>query len=167
MREIAISRRTLLGAGACTVVAGVGIPEIASAKACAESGLGLKSEAIVRNYYKGWEIKDWSAFDALLTDDFTFTSPVDAQINKSAFKKGCWDTQIALIGRFDLERLAITGNDAFVMYLCHTTSDKTFRNVEHFRLRDDKVAAVECYFGGGKGYPSAVTAPVRHWSVIW
>jgi hypothetical protein len=45
------------------------------------------------------------------------------------------------------------------MYTCHTTTGKTFRNVEYFQLRDGKVADVECYFGGGKGYPSAVNAP--------
>jgi ketosteroid isomerase-like protein len=153
MRETALSRRTLLGAGACALAAAASIPEIARARA--EAGPSAKSEALVRKYYAGWEKKDWPAFNMLLTDDFTFSSPVDAHISKSAFKKGCWDTQIALIGHFDLEHVAVSGNDAFVMYLCHTTSDKTFRNVEYLRLKGDRVQAVECYFGG-QGYPSAV-----------
>jgi ketosteroid isomerase-like protein len=153
MRNTAMSRRTLLGAGACTLAAAAIIPEIAGARA--EPGLSAKNAALVRKYYAGWEKKDWSAFDMLLTDDFTFSSPVDARISKSAFKKGCWDTQVALIGHFDLEHVVGSGNDAFVMYLCHTTSGKTFRNVEYLRLKGEQVQAVECYFGG-KGYPSAV-----------
>ena len=153
MREAALSRRTLLGAGACALAAAASIPQIARARA--EAGLSAKSEALVRKYYAGWEKKDWLAFNTLLTDDFTFSSPVDAQISKSAFKKGCWDTQVALLGRFDLEHVVGAGNDAFVMYLCHTASDKTFRNVEYFRLKGEQVQAVECYFGG-QGYPSAV-----------
>ena len=153
MSETALSRRTLLGAGACALAAAASIPQIARARA--EAGLSAKSEALVRKYYAGWEKKDWLAFNTLLTDDFTFSSPVDAQISKSAFKKGCWDTQIALLGHFDLEHVVGAGNDAFVMYLCHTASDKTFRNVEYFRLKGEQVQAVECYFGG-QGYPSAV-----------
>jgi ketosteroid isomerase-like protein len=155
MRETAMSRRTLLGAGACALAAATSIPEIASARA--EAGLSARNEALVRKYYAGWEKKDWLAFNRLLTDDFTFSSPLDAHISKSAFKKGCWDTQIALIGHFDLEHVVAAGNDAFVMYLCHTTSDKTFRNVEYFRLRGEQVEAVECYFGAQNNFPSAVS----------
>lgn len=154
MRKTAISRRTMLGVGACTLTAAATIPRIAHA--CADAGLSSQSEAIVRKYYKGWEVKDWRAFDLLLTDDFTFTSPLDARISKTAFKKGCWDTQIAFIGRFDLEHVAGIEDDAFVMYLCHTTNGKTFRNVEYLQLKRGKVAAVECYFGGKNTYTSAV-----------
>lgn len=154
MRETLMSRRTLLEVGTCTLVAAMTIPEIASAGAVA--GLTPKNEATVRKYYKGLEIKDWPAFNLLLTEDFTFTSPMDARISKSAFKKGCWDTQIASIGRFDLEHVAGTGNDAFVMYLCHTTNEKTFRNVEYLRLKGDQVQAVECYFGAQNNFTSAV-----------
>ncbi len=149
-----MSRRTLFGAGACALAAAASIPEIAGARA--EAGLSPKNEALVRKYYRGWERKDWRAFDILLTDDFTFTSPLDAHISKSAFKKGCWDTQIAYIGRFDLEHVVGTGNDAFVMYLCHTVNDKTFRNVEYLRLKGDLVEAVECYFGAQNNFTSAV-----------
>jgi SnoaL-like protein len=154
MRE-SMSRRTLLEAGTCALLAAVTVPEISSAGAAA-AGLSAKNEATVRKYYKGWEMKDWPAFNLLLTDDFTFTSPVDARISKSAFKKGCWDTQIAFIGRFDLEHVAGTGDDAFVMYLCHTANEKTFRNVEYLRLKGDQVQAVECYFGAQNNFTSAV-----------
>jgi SnoaL-like domain len=154
MRNTAISRRTLLEASLWSLAAASGIPEIASAHA--ETGLSPKNDATIRKYYTGWERKDWRAFDSLLTDDFTFTSPLDAHISKSAFKAGCWDTQIAFIGRFDLQIVAGTGNDAFVMYLCHTTNDKTFRNVEYLRLKGEQVQAVECYFGGRNSFTSAV-----------
>lgn len=153
MRTIAIGRRTLLGAGACALVAAASVPKIAGARA--EACLSPKGEATVRKYYKGWERKDWPPFNALLTDDFTFTSPVDDRISKSAFKKGCWDTQVALIGHFDLEHVVGAGDDVFVMYVCQTTKGKTFRNVEHLQLKGEQVQAVECYFGG-RGYPSAV-----------
>lgn len=154
MTKTTVSRRTMLGGGACALAAAATVPEIANA--CSAAGLSPQNEATVRKYYKGWETKDWRAFDMLLTDDFTFTSPLDARIDKSAFKRGCWDTQIPFIGSFDLQHLAGTADDAFVMYVCHTTNGRTFRNVEYLRLKGGRVKAVECYFGGKNSYTSAV-----------
>jgi hypothetical protein len=36
-----------------------------------------------------------------------------------------------------------------------TKNGKAFENVEHFTFKGDKIAAIECYFGGQAGYPSA------------
>src|SRR5689334_2551283 len=101
MSKTMISRRTLFGASAWGLAAVSSISEIASAHS--QAGLSPNNDKTVRKYYAGWERKDWHAFDMLLTDDFTFSSPLDARISKSAFKTGCWDTQIAYIGRFELE----------------------------------------------------------------
>lgn len=154
MRIRAISRRKVLEVGGCTLVA-AGVPQLAPASA--ETGLRSKSQELVRKYYAAWGTKDWHQIDSLLADDFTFSSPLDDHISRSDFKTGCWDTQIAYIDRFDLNQVVGTGNDAFVMYVCHTMNGKTFRNVEHFQFRDGKVAAVECFFGGKSSFPSAVS----------
>jgi ketosteroid isomerase-like protein len=155
MTDRAMSRRTVLEAGACALVAAAAVPQLA--RASAETALRSKSQEVVRKYYAAWETKDWHSIDILLADDFTFSSPLDDHLIKSDFKAGCWDTQIAYIDRFDLKQVIGTGNEAFVMYVCHTTNGKTFRNVEYFQLRDDKVKAVECYFGGKSSFPSAVS----------
>jgi ketosteroid isomerase-like protein len=155
MTERAMSRRTVLEAGACALIAATGVPQLA--RAGAETGLRSKSQETVRKYYAAWETKDWHPVDMLLADGFTFSSPLDDHISKSDFKAGCWDTQIAYIDRFDLKQVIGTDNEAFVVYVCHTTNGKTFRNVEYFQLRDDKVKAVECYFGGKSSFPSAVS----------
>lgn len=157
MNETQMSRRTLLGVGTCALTAAVIVPQIARAHAATGAGLSAENEALVRKYYKTWETKDWHTMDNILADDFTFSSPVDDHISKSAFKKGCWDTQNALIERTDLTHVIGTGNEAFVMYLCHTTTGKTFRNVEYVRLKGQQVAAVECYFGAQNNFPSAVS----------
>ena len=49
-----------------------------------------------------------------------------------------------------------SGNEAFVMYVCRTKNGKAFRNVEYLRLREDKLEAIECYFGAQSSFPSAV-----------
>ncbi len=118
------------------------------------------NESVIRKWYKLWERKDkeWGPFAAILADDFTFSSPVDDHIGKTAFKKDCWDTQIDFLKGFDLELVTIKGDEALVKYLCHTMNGKSFRNVEYLRLRNQRIEAIECYFGGKLTYPSAVSS---------
>jgi hypothetical protein len=156
MRVESISRRTVLAGGALALVATAGIRQIAEART--EAGLSPKGDELIRKYYAAWERKEWNNLNALLAEDFTFSSPFDDHISKSAYKQGCWDTQSDFIKQFDLQQLSGSAGHAFVMYVCHTMNGKTFRNVEYFQLRDDKVKAVECYFGGKASFPSAVSA---------
>ena len=156
--RIRVSRRKALKAGACALAAAAGLLVTASAPAGAESSTA--TEDIIRKWYKAWVEKDEGQFEALMNDDFTFTSAAgDDHISRSTFKTQCWDTQAKLIDRSNLERVITSGNEAFVKYLCHTTNGKSFRNVEYLRVRDGKVEALECYFGGA-GYPSAASKGV-------
>jgi ketosteroid isomerase-like protein len=151
-----MSRREILEAGACALAAATVIPQIATAHA--GSGLSPKSDETIRKWYAAWEQKHWHPVDVLLTDDFTFSSAAgDDHISKSAFKAKCWQTQIDYIDRFDLQRVFGSGNEALVLYVCHTKNGKSFRNVEYLRLNDDRVAAIECYFGAQSSFPSAVS----------
>jgi ketosteroid isomerase-like protein len=156
-----ISRRMIFEAGACALAAASGISQYASAHAqigLAQSGLSSKNDEIIRKWYAAWEKKDWHPVDILLADDFTFTSAAgDDHISKGAFKVKCWQSQIDFIERFDLQRVFGNGNEAFVLYICRTKNGKTFRNVEYLRLKDDKLAAIECYFGAQSSFPSAVS----------
>ncbi len=153
MRNTAMSRRTLFEAGAFALAAAATLPTLASAGA--GTGLNRSNEEIIRKYYSLWSQQtEWRPVDMMLTDDFTFSSPVDDRISKSAFKTGCWDTQHALIAGHDLDRVFVIGDQAFVRYTCRTKNGKSFRNVEYLQLKDKRIEAIECYFGGS-GYPSA------------
>jgi ketosteroid isomerase-like protein len=157
MRTKTLSRRTVLQAGSCALATAAGIPQIA--RALAETGLNSKNDEIIRRWYAAWENKEWRPVDILLADTFTFTSAAgDDRISKSAYKAQCWETQKNFIDRFDLQRVFGSGNEAFVMYVCRTKNGRTFRNVEYFKLRNDKVEAIECYFGAQSSFPSAVSS---------
>jgi len=157
MRRITVSRRNLLATGACALVGAVSLPRAASASVL--EGQNSANEEIIRKWYAAWEQKDLGTFNALLADDFTFTSAAgDDHISKSIFKTRCWDTQIDFIGHFDLERLTTGVDDAFVKYLCHTKNGKSFRNVEYLRIKSGKLESIECYFGAQSTFPSAVSA---------
>src|SRR6202050_1100038 len=156
LTKIAASRRNLLAAGACALIGAVSLPRPTSATAFGEQN--LLNEEIVRKWYATWERKDLGTFDALLADDFTFTSAAgDDHISKSAFKTQCWDTQVNFIDRFDLEQVFGSGNEALVKYLCHTKNGKSFRNVEYLRIKNGKLESIECYFGAQSTFPSAVS----------
>jgi ketosteroid isomerase-like protein len=156
MTRITVSRRNLLATGACALAVAVTLPEAARASALGEQS--LTNEEIIRKYYAAWEKKDLGTFNILLADNFTFTSANgDDHIDKSTFKTRCWDTQIGFIQHFDLERITTGGEDAFVMYLCHTKNGKSFRNVEYLRIKNGKLQSIECYFGAQSSFPSAVS----------
>jgi ketosteroid isomerase-like protein len=156
MKSVTVSRRNLLATGACALVGAVSLS--APASASASSDQNLTNQELVRKWYAGWEKKDWGPLDALLADDFTFSSAAgDDHISKAAFKKQCWETQIDFIKNMDLERVITGPDDAFVKYLCYTKSGKSFRNVEYIRIKDGKLKSIECYFGEESSFPSAVT----------
>ena len=156
MTSMTVSRRKLFATGACVLVGAVALP--GPERASAWRGQHLANEEIVRKYYAAWVNKDLSTFNAVLADNFTFTSAAgDDHISKSTFKSQCWDTQVDFIQRSDLEQIS-TGEDyAFVKYLCHTKNGKTFRNVEYLRITSGKLESIECYFGAQSNFPSAVS----------
>jgi ketosteroid isomerase-like protein len=154
--RMTVSRRKLLTTGACALVSAVSMA--GPARAGALDGRALPNEELIRRWYGAWENKDLGTFNALLADNFTFSSAAgDDHISKNTFKTQCWDTQINFIGHFDLERISVGADDAFVKYLCHTKNGKSFRNVEYLRIRDGKLESIECYFGAQSSFPSAVS----------
>jgi len=149
-----MSRRTLLAAGvrAGALVGAVLQPDVASARV-----RETRNERAVRNWYNLWvDNRDWAAFDAAMTDDFTFTAASgEDHISKTQFKSECWQNQIGHIKRFDLEQMVSKGHEVFVKYRCRTMGGAAFRNVELLRVREGKIASIECYFGSTAGYPTA------------
>jgi ketosteroid isomerase-like protein len=156
METIAVSRRSLLATGGSALIGAAALPRMASAGA--SGAQNSANEEIIHKWYAAWEKKDLGAFNALLADNFTFSSAAgDDHISKSTFKTQCWDTQVDFISHFDLERVTTGEGDAFVKYLCHTKNGKTFRNVEYLRIKGGKLESIECYFGAQSSFPSAVS----------
>jgi ketosteroid isomerase-like protein len=119
------------------------------------SGLqnGPNAQAI-KAYYTAFEKKDWNLMQQTLADGFTFTSPLDDHINIKQFKERCWPNA-EKIKRFELDKVIINGDSAFVIYNGWTTDGKLFRNSDYFMLKDGKISAYECFFGPGINYPNS------------
>ena len=156
MTRTVMSRRNLLGAGACALTGAVSLPGLASSSAL--GGQNSTNEEIVHKWYAAWVNKDLGTFNMLLADNFTFSSAAgDDHISKGTFKTQCWDTQVQFIEYVDLERIITGAEDAFVRYLGRTKNGKSFRNVEYFRIKNGQFESLECYFGAKSNFPSAVS----------
>ncbi|MBS0297179.1 MAG: nuclear transport factor 2 family protein [Proteobacteria bacterium] len=154
----ALSRRSLIEAGGGALAAAAMILPAQGARAAV--GAGSKNEAAVMAYYKVWvESRNWADLAAILTDDFTFSSTNgEDHISKAEFRTECWDNQVGLTKAFDVELMMEKGDQVFIKYLGHTMAGNTFRNVELHRVRDGKIASVECFFGAKASFPSAADA---------
>jgi len=101
---------------------------------------------LVRKCFSAYELKDRQMIEDLLSDDFTFTSPLDDRIDRTEYFKRCWPNS-ENIRNFQIENLFENGNEAFVRYECETQAGKKFRNTEWFRFKEGKLKEVQVFFG--------------------
>ena len=78
------------------------------------------------------------AVAAVLTDDFTFTSPYDDAIDRATYFERCWPDSPAFRS-IVIERICEDEDAAFVLYRCETADGKTFRNTELHLFRGDRL----------------------------
>lgn len=108
--------------------------------------MGLSKSEIIRSLFAAYKTRDRSALDALLADDFTFTSPYDDAIDKSTYFERCWPNSLTIRENIT-ERIFEQGDEAFVTYKCIAADGKQFRNTEFFTFANGKVRSVDVYFG--------------------
>ena len=100
----------------------------------------------VRACFEAFRDRRRADAEAVIADDFTFTSPYDDAIDRAAYFERCWPGGDHFAG-FDIERVAVDGNAAFVTYLATLSDGKSFRNTEYLTVRNGQVTSVHVYFG--------------------
>ena len=105
-----------------------------------------KLKNVVRAYIGAYEAENREAVEALLADDFTFTSPNDDGIDKATYFERCWPNREPSRDQ-RIESIVVDGEKAFVTYLCATDSGKSFRNTEYLTFDGERIASVNVYFG--------------------
>ncbi len=114
----------------------------------------MSHEKLIKQYYAAYEQKDWHMLELILDDGFNFTSPAgDDHINLKLYKERCWPNAVNT-KKFDLEKVVIDGDDAYVTYNGWTTDGKLFRNTERFKFKNGKITENECFFGPGVSFPN-------------
>ncbi len=102
--------------------------------------------AIARACYEAYVTKDRAAMEALIAQDFHFTSPLDNRLDRETYFRRCWPNSKTMAG-FDFVNLVADGNRVFVTYEARTTNGRQFRSTEILTIRDRQVVDVEVYFG--------------------
>ncbi|HEY0037950.1 MAG TPA: nuclear transport factor 2 family protein [Longimicrobium sp.] len=101
---------------------------------------------LVRRYFSAYQAADREQLEALLADDFTFTSPWDDHISRATYFSHCFPHAGSFRFRQPMTIFA-QGDDAFVRYETEGKPGGTFRNAEFFRVKDGQIRSIEVFFG--------------------
>lgn len=102
--------------------------------------------SVVRAALQAYVNKDRARIEALVAEDFRFTSPLDNALDRAAYLKICWPNSAAMQS-FNIVHAATDGERAFVIYEVAVKSGKRFRNCEVHIVRDGRLTNTEVYFG--------------------
>ena len=101
---------------------------------------------IVRRAYTAFEQGDRDAIEAVLAEDFTFSSPPDPNLDRAGFFERCWPNHEG-IRRYTFIRILEEGGEVFVTYELEKTDGKRGRNAEYFVVEDGQIRRQDVYFG--------------------
>ena len=104
------------------------------------------SVGIARASYEAYANKDRAQIEALIADDFHFTSPLDNRIDRATYFARCWPNS-ETSERFDFINLVADGHRVFVTYEGRSKQGRSFRNTEIVTVQEGKITDVEVYFG--------------------
>ena len=106
----------------------------------------MGNDVLARAYYQAYVDKDRPAIEALLAEDFHFTSPLDNRLDRATYFERCWPNS-AVISEFNLESVIPAGDRVIVTNVGMGEGAKGFRNTEILTFRDGRAIEVQCYFG--------------------
>ncbi|ADD41645.1 nuclear transport factor 2 family protein [Stackebrandtia nassauensis] len=108
----------------------------------------MSNTDVVRAMFDNYRAQNREATEALLAEDFEFTSPNDDHIDKAAYLEHCFPTAHRFVTQALLDVVEASTDGVFARYEYELTDGERYRNTEHFTVRDGRIRAVEVYFGG-------------------
>ena len=102
--------------------------------------------ATVRKSFQAYVDGDRTAIEQIISEDFQFTSPLDNHIDRQTYFERCWPNSEWITG-YKFVRCLAEGQQVVVTYIGQSNHGKQFQNTEIFTLRDERIEAVEVYFG--------------------
>jgi ketosteroid isomerase-like protein len=96
--------------------------------------------------YLAYARGDRESVESLLSDDFTFFSPYDVGIDRTAYFERCRPNSGTLVS-FSFARLVEAGDEVIVTYESTKTDGRRFRNTEVLTFAGEQLAKAEVYFG--------------------
>jgi ketosteroid isomerase-like protein len=101
---------------------------------------------IARASYLAYVRKDRAAIEALIGEDFHFTSPLDNRLDRNTYFTRCWPNS-ETITNIQFVDVVVHGEQVFVVYEGTSVRNRRFRNTERLTVRGGKIVEAEVYFG--------------------
>jgi ketosteroid isomerase-like protein len=112
--------------------------------------------AIARTSYQAYVAKDRSAIEALIGENFHFTSPLDNRIDRTTYFNRCWPNS-ETVADFRFINLVKDGERVFVTYEGTAggpgATGRCFRSTEILTIQNGKIVEVKVYFGWTLPHP--------------
>ena len=99
-----------------------------------------------RAVYRAYVDKDRGVVEALIAEDFSFTSPYDDHIDRKTYFERCW-ANADKIADMRIRRLHAEGDEVFVLYEVEPRNGGAFHNAEFLRFTHGRLSEVEVFFG--------------------
>ncbi|HEY0018068.1 MAG TPA: nuclear transport factor 2 family protein [Longimicrobium sp.] len=101
---------------------------------------------IARRYYEVYQAVDREGMEALLADDFTFTSPWDDHIDRATYFSHCWPHAGEFRFRLPM-KVFVQGDEAVAVYETEGKQGGTFHNAELLRFASGRIRSIDVFFG--------------------
>ena len=101
----------------------------------------------VRDLYRAFAAGDRGSVEAILADDFTFSSPYDVGLDLEGYFERCWAPGAGRGQELDFVRVLEVGDEVIATYELIRADGARARNTEIFTFDGDRIAEVEVYFG--------------------
>jgi ketosteroid isomerase-like protein len=99
-----------------------------------------------RDLYLAFAAGDRDVVAKLLTDEFTFSSPVDVGLDRAGYFERCWPGA-GQSQKFEFVRLVEAGDEVIVTYEMTRRDGGRGRNTEILTFAGDRITEAEVYFG--------------------
>ncbi|PYK09978.1 MAG: ketosteroid isomerase [Verrucomicrobia bacterium] len=106
----------------------------------------ISPRRLVQRSYEAFAAGDRNFFEKHLAENFTFSSPHDAKLDRAGYFERCWPGA-GQGQKFHFLRFIEHDDEVVVTYEMSKANGERGRNTEILRVTDNKIVSVEVYFG--------------------
>jgi len=106
----------------------------------------FSARRLAQRSYEAFAAGDRKFFEQHLSEDFTFSSPLDVRLDRAGYFERCWPGA-GQGQKFNFLRLIEHDGEVVVTYEMTKPNGKKGRNTEILRIENNKIVSVEVYFG--------------------
>lgn len=98
--------------------------------------------------FEAYRAQDRATAEALLADDFTFTSPQDDHLDKATVMLRCFPTADRMPVQEVVELVGVGSGGVLLLYEYELRTGGRYRNTESSRVRGGRIVETQVFFGG-------------------